>query len=142
APDDSVAVSEQEHTGQDNPAAETSEETAEHAERADGVEELDHEAEGVDRRAPRLGRGWLVGICAGLIALTVAAVVGGILLIRDNRSIEAINRDDAAALQAARDCVTALQAPDTAAMSAAQMKIMECSTGAFGAQASTFGSIL
>jgi Mce-associated membrane protein len=84
----------------------------------------------------------VAGITAGLVALTVAAVAGGILLIRDNRVIEEINRNDAAALQAARDCVAALQAPNTDAMSAAQMKIMECSTGAFAAQAATFGGIL
>ena len=142
APNDSVAVSEPEPTGkehQDSPAAE---ETNPDAESSEGVEELGVVAEGVDRRPPRLGRGWVVGICAVLAALTIAAVVGGILLIRDNRGIEEVNRNDAAALQAAKDCVAALQAPDTAAMSAAQMKIMECSTGAFGAQASTFGGIL
>src|SRR6185369_9395877 len=88
APDDSVAVTEQEQTGQeflDSPATEV-------------VEESDD-----DRRAPRLGRGWLAGICAALVALTAAAVVGGILFIRDNRGIEEINRNDAAALQAAKD---------------------------------------
>jgi Mce-associated membrane protein len=116
-PDHSVAASEQEQTGQEHPATE-------------------------DRRPPRLGRGWVAGICAGLVALTIAAVVGGVLLIRDNRGIEEASRNDAAALQAAKDCVEALQAPDTNAMSAAQVKIMECSTGAFAAQASTFGGIL
>jgi Mce-associated membrane protein len=130
APDNSVAVSEQEQTSQ---------------EQQDTVDEPTQEAEpsdAVDRRPPRLGRGWMVGICAGLVTLTIAAVIGGILMIRDNRGIEEANRNDAAALQAARDCVAALQAPDTDAMSAAQMKIMECSTGAFGAQASTFGGVL
>ena len=131
-PDNSVAVSEQEqtdHEHQDSPASEV-------------AEESDQVADGVDRRSPRLGRGWLAGICVALVALTAAAVVGGLLLIRDNRGIEEVNRNDAAALQAAKDCVAALQAPDTAAMSAAQMKIMECSTGAFGAQATSFGGIL
>jgi Mce-associated membrane protein len=138
APKDSVAVPEQEQTDHEQPT----EETTPDAEASDGVEELGGVADGVDRRAPRLGRGWVVGICAGLVALTVAAVVGGILLIRDNRGIEEVSRSDAAALQAAKDCVAALQAPDTTAMSAAQIKIMECSTGAFGAQASMFGGIL
>jgi Mce-associated membrane protein len=126
APEDSVAVSEPEQTSQeqDSPVTEVAGET------------------GDERRSPRLGRGWLVGICAALVALTAAAVVGGVLLIRDNRTIDEINRSDAAALQAAKDCVTALQAPDTAAMSAAQVKIMECSTGAFAVQASSYGGIL
>lgn len=132
APDNSVAVSGQEppgHEHQDSPATEVAE---------DGGQIAD----GVDRRSPRLGRGWLAGICAALVALTAAAVVGGVLLIRDSRGIDEINRNDAAALQAAKDCVSALQAPDTAAMSAAQAKIMECSTGAFGVQANQFGGII
>ena len=129
APDDSVAVTDHEQTNRENL------DTDDPTEGADA-------AEGVDHRPPRLGRGWVAGICAGLLALTIAAVVGGVLLIRDNRGIEEINRNDAAALQAAKDCVTALQAPNTDAMSAAQMKIMDCSTGAFGAQAATFGGVL
>ncbi len=132
APDDPVAVSEQEQISQDDsPATEVAEEV---------VEEIPEEV--ADRRPPRLGRGWLAGICAVLMLLTAAAVAGGILLIRDYAHTEAIGRDDAAALQAAKDCVTATQAPDTAAMSAAQLKIIECSTGAFGAQASLYSGVL
>ena len=48
----------------------------------------------------------------------------------------------AVALQAAKDCVIATQAPDTASMGAAQAKIVECSTGDFGAQAVFYGSML
>lgn len=129
APDDSVAVAEQEQTSQELQASQ-------------GVEEHDQVAQDANRRAPRLGRGWMAGICAALVALTAAAVVGGILLLRDNRGIEEVARNDAAALQAAKDCVSALQAPDTAAMSAAQMKIVECSTGAFGTQAATYSGVL
>jgi Mce-associated membrane protein len=143
-PDDSVAAAEQEQTGeqhQDGAAAEVAQATARGAESSEGVDELG-DGEFGGRRPPRLGRGWMAAICAGLVALSIAAVVGGVLLIRDNRGIDQINRNDAAALQAAKECVTALQAPDTAAMSAAQMKIMECSTGAFGAQASMFGGVL
>ena len=139
SPDHSVAVSEHEQTDHEHQGTE---ETTADAEPSESVEELGVVNDGVDRRPPRLGRGWVAGICAALLALTVAAVVGGVLLIKDNRGIEEANREDAAALQAAKDCVTALQAPDTTAMSAAQIKIMECSTGAFGAQASTFGGIL
>ncbi len=146
SPDHSVAVSEQEQTGQEQDSQDSQDTAAAEQTTPDSAESVGVEepaaAPGVDRRPPRLGRGWVAGICAGLLALTVAAVVGGVLLIRDNRAIEEVARNDAAALQAAKDCVTALQAPDTAAMSAAQMKIMECSTGAFGAQAATFGGIL
>ena len=55
---------------------------------------------------------------------------------------EAIARAEAAALQAAKDCVAATQAPDTAAMIASQSKIIECSTGDFGAQATLYSSVL
>lgn len=129
APDHSVAVSEHEQIDAENrdPVTQTAEEVSE---------------DGVDRRPPRLGRGWLAGICAALVVLTAGAVAGGIWLLRDNRDTEAIARADAAAVAAAKDCVAATQAPDTAAMSAAQMKIMECSTGAFGAQAAMYGGVL
>ena len=130
APDESVVTSDPEQISQepeDSPPEEAAEELPEDV---------------VDRRPPRLGRGWVASICAGLVLLTVAAVAGGILLIQDNRRSEAIARDNAAALQAAKDCVAATQAPDTAAMSQAQLKIMECSTGAFGAQASLYSGVL
>jgi Mce-associated membrane protein len=140
APDDFVAVPDQEQTGKEH--QDSADESTPDAAPSDDVEDLGVADAGVDRRPPRLGRGWLAGISAGLLAFTVAAVVGGILLIRDARGIDEVNRNEAAALQAAKDCVAALQAPNTDAMSAAQMKIMDCSTGAFGAQAATFGGIL
>ena len=128
APDESVAVSEQDsQEPEDRPPEEVAAVLPEDV---------------ADRRPPRLGRGWMAGICAGLVLITAAAVAGGIFLIRDNRDSEAIARDNAAALQAARDCVAATQAPDTATMSAAQLKIIECSTGAFGAQASLYSGVL
>ncbi len=129
APDESAAVSEQEQTDHEyqNPAA---------TEVAEEVPDV------ADRRPSRLGRGWLVGICAGLLILTIAAVVGGVFAIRDHRHGETLARDDAAALQAAKDCVTATHAPDTAAMSASQLKIIECSTGDFGAQATLYSGVL
>src|ERR1700761_7618845 len=109
APDESVVTSDPEQISQE--PEDSPPEVA-----AEGLPE-----DVVDRRPPRLGRGWVAGICAGLVLLTVAAGAGGILLIKDNRRSEAIARDNAAALQAAKDCVAATQAPDTAAMSQAQL---------------------
>jgi Mce-associated membrane protein len=132
APDESVAVSEQEQTSEElqtNPA-----------EADEVIEEIPEDA--ADRRPPRLGRGWMAGICLALLLLTAGAVAGGIYLIRDHGHSQALARDDAAALQAAMECVAATQAPDTDAMSQAQVKIMECSTGAFGAQASLYSGVL
>ena len=78
APDESVAVTEQEQISeddQDSPTPEIAEDAA-------------------DRRPPRLGRGWAAAICAALLLLTAAAVVGGLFFIRDYRQTEAIARDD------------------------------------------------
>jgi len=95
-----------------------------------------------DRRPSRLGVGSLVSICALLVLLAGGAAAGGYLALQSHRDSQAIARTEAAALAAARDCVTATQAPDTAAMLASQSKIIECSTGAFGLQAPLYGSVL
>jgi Mce-associated membrane protein len=95
-----------------------------------------------DRRPARLGRGWVAAICAGLLVLAGAGAVAGFLLLKANQQSEKAAREEAAALQAARDCVAATHAPDVTAMSAAQSKIIECSTGDFGAQASLYSGVL
>jgi Mce-associated membrane protein len=95
-----------------------------------------------DRRPSRLGIGWAASICVALVLAAAGVAVGGYLALRSHNDSEAIARADAAALQAAKDCVTATQAPDTAAMSAAQSKIIECATGDFGAQATLYSGVL
>jgi Mce-associated membrane protein len=126
-PDESLAVSTQDPTEQV-----TEEEAPEPAD----------EAIGGGRRPSRLGVGWVGGICAALVVLAAGAGVGGYLALRSHDDSEAITRADAAALQAAKDCVAATNAPDATAMAAAQSKIIECSTGDFGAQASLYSSML
>ena len=139
-PDESLAVSPEERT-EHRP-----EELPQPVEDAAGVPSGDNStaADGPTdgRRNPRLGRGWVAGICASLLVITAATVTGGYLALRAHQQSEAIERNDVVALQAAKDCVTATQAPDTAAMSAAQSKIIECSTGNFGAQAGLYASML
>lgn len=95
-----------------------------------------------DRRPTRLGVGWAVSICALLLLLGAGAVTGGYFALRANAQAADIARSDDAALAAAKDCVAATQAPDTAAMTAAQSKILECSTGDFGVQAGLFSSVI
>jgi len=90
----------------------------------------------------RFGRGWLTGICAALLVLAAGLTVTGYLLLQSNARSEQIARDDAVALQAAKDCVTATQAPDVASMGAAQAKIVDCATGDFGAQAVFYSSMM
>jgi Mce-associated membrane protein len=96
----------------------------------------------VVRRQEHLGRGWFVAICAVLVLLTAGAGVGGYLALRSHDESEAIARDDAAALARAKECVAATQAPDIAAMTASQSKILECSTGDFAVQANLFAGML
>ncbi|MBN3511742.1 hypothetical protein [Mycolicibacterium nivoides] len=95
-----------------------------------------------ESRPSRLGRGWVAAILAGLLVLAAAVGVGGYLALRAHQDSERIASDEAEALAAAKDCVTATQAPDTQAMIAAQTKIIECSTGDFGAQAGLYSGML
>ncbi|MGE2732522.1 hypothetical protein ACQI4F_23900 [Mycolicibacterium vaccae] len=95
-----------------------------------------------NRRPTRLGSGWVGAVCALLLLLTAGAVAGGFFANRANERADEIARADDAALAAAKECVAATQAPDTAAMTAAQSKILECSTGEFGVQAGLYSSVL
>lgn len=95
-----------------------------------------------DRRPSRLGRGWVATIAAGLLVLAAAGGIGGYLALKSNQQSQDSARQETAALQAARDCVSATHAPDVTAMTAAQSKIIECSTGDFGAQASLYSGVL
>jgi Mce-associated membrane protein len=127
-PDESLAVSTEDQTEQ--------------ATELRSPEPADEGTVGDGRRPSRLGVGWVASICAGLFVLAAGTGVGGYLALRSHDDSEVIARADAAALQAAKDCVAATNAPDTAAMTAAQSKIIECSTGDFGAQASLYSSVL
>lgn len=100
------------------------------------------EAGGDDRRPSRLGIGWVGSLVAVFLLLAAGAGVGGYLALRSHRDSVAIARADSAALAAAKDCVSATNAPDTAAMTAAQSRIIECSTGDFGVQATLYSSVL
>lgn len=106
------------------------------------AETADSDAESRQHRPTRLGRGWVAGICAVLLLSAAAAAVGGYLALRDHQQSERLARDEAVALQAAMDCVGATHAPDTAAITEGQAKIIECSTGDFGAQAALYSGVL
>jgi Mce-associated membrane protein len=96
----------------------------------------------VARRPERFGRGWLVAICLALLVLTAGVGAGGYLALTSHDRSEVIAREDAMALARAKECVAATQAPDTAAMTASQTKVIECATGDFGVQANLFASML
>ena len=90
----------------------------------------------------RLGRGWLIGVAAVLVVLAGGLGAGGYLALRSDRDSQALARRDDAAVQAAKDCVAATQAPDTRAMAAAAQKMIECGSGAFRSQAILYSGLL
>ncbi len=97
----------------------------------------------IERPASRLGlRRWVIGVAAALLLAAGGVGYGGWLALHSHQKSRAIERDDAAAIKAAQDCVAAMQAPDTNAMSAAALKMVECTTGDFGAKAALFGGVL
>lgn len=140
APDRSVAESAQTVVETEE---ETSQSPAPEGETTEGPDNGDVAAPvGSGRRPSRLGRGWITAVCVGLVLMSAGIAGGGYLALREHQRSDEIARNNAAALAAAKDCVTATQAPDTAAMAAGQAKILECSTGDFGAQATLYSGIL
>ena len=137
----------------DDPTAEeTAEDSLESAAAADPeTSESDAEdlAESADTEAAddpggpsRLGRSWVVGIAAALALLAGGVGAGGYLALRSHLDSQATARRDAAAVEAAKDCVAATQAPDIAAMAASAQKIIECGAGAFRSQAILYSGLL
>ncbi|OBA73170.1 Mce protein [Mycobacterium sp. 1554424.7] len=96
----------------------------------------------VERRPSRLGRGWLSGIAAALVLLAGGLGAGGYFALRYHHDSQVIARNDAAALKAAVDCVSATQAPDTNAITQSEQKIIECGTDAYRSQALLYTSMI
>jgi Mce-associated membrane protein len=90
----------------------------------------------------RLGRSWFVGIAAAVVLLAGGIGAGGYLALRSHLDSQETARRDAAAVEAAKDCVAATQAPDIAAMAASAQKIIECGAGAFRSQAILYSGLL
>jgi len=96
----------------------------------------------VERGKSRLGRAWLAGIAAILLILAGCIGFGGYYALRAHRDIAALQRNDAAALSVAKDCVAATQAPDTSSMAASEQKIVDCGTDQYRTQALLYSSML
>jgi len=97
----------------------------------------------VERSRSRLAsRGWVVGVCATLVVLAAVLATGGYFALRSQDQSVAAARAEKAAMQAAKDCVAATQAPDTSAMAASQRKIIDCATGDFSVQANLYSGVL
>ena len=67
---------------------------------------------------------------------------GGYLALRAHHESQAMARNNAAALKAAKECVAATQAPDTNAMVASEQKIIDCGTDVYRTQALLYTSML
>lgn len=94
------------------------------------------------RGPSRVGRGWLAAIAAVLVLCALGIGGGGYLALHYHHQSQRIARNDAAALKAAVECVSATQAPDTNAMTASEQKIVDCGTDAFRSQALLYTSML
>jgi Mce-associated membrane protein len=126
----------------------TAEETAEDSTESDAADESDAEdgsvteVEDDPRGGSRLGLRWFVGIAAALAVLAGGIGAGGYLALRAHHDSRATAHNDAAALEAAKDCVGATQAPDIGAMASSAQKIIECGAGAFRSQAILYSGLL
>jgi Mce-associated membrane protein len=91
------------------------------------VESTDHPS--------RVGHGWFIAICAALLLLAGGVGTGAYFAFRAHHSDQAMTRADFEAMAAAKECVLATNAPDPATMAQSLQKIIDCSTGDFGAYA-------
>ena len=107
----------------------------------DSVDETEA-VDGQQSRGSRLSGRRLAAVCATLVIASLLIAAGGFLALRAHQKSVAAARAETAALAAAKDCVTATQAPNAAAMAASQQKIIECATGDFGAQATLYSGLL
>lgn len=128
-------------------SAEPEESVAEPADEQDDDAQADEagpaEADsGVTRRPEKFGRGWFLAACAALVIVAAAIGTGGYFAFQAQAAGKETARNDALALERAKECVAATQAPDIAAMTASQSKIVECSTGDFAVQANLFAGML
>jgi Mce-associated membrane protein len=108
----------------------------------DLAESADTDVAGDPGASSRLGRRWFVGIAAAVALLAGGVGAGGYLALRSHQESQATARRDAAAVEAAKDCVGATQAPDITAMAASAQKIIECGAGAFRSQAILYSGLL
>jgi Mce-associated membrane protein len=118
---------------------------------ADEAEIVESEATAVDEteaangeqpRGSRLTGRRVAVVCSGLVIAGLLIATGGFFALRAHQTSVTAARNETVALAAAKDCVTATQAPDAAAMAASQQKIIECATGDFGAQATLYSGLL
>jgi Mce-associated membrane protein len=117
--------------------------TAEGSAESEGTDASAEAAEsGAGRGPSRLGLGWAAGIAAALVLFAGGVGAGGYLALRAHQQSQTLARDNAAALEAAKVCVAATQAPDTSTMAASEQKIIDCGTDVYRSQALLYTSML
>jgi len=93
--------------------------------------------------ASRLSTGrWLTGIVAAVAIGAVLLAVGGAGALMGHRTNAAAANGEVMAVAAAKDCITATQAPDLEAMKDSQRKIVECATENYAPQANLYSGLL
>jgi Mce-associated membrane protein len=95
-----------------------------------------------ERGPSRLSRKWLVGITALLFLAAGGIGAGGYFALRSHHESQVIDRNNAAALDAAKACIAATQAPDTNTISQSEQKIIDCGTDEYRSQAMLYTSML
>lgn len=123
-------------------SAESTEVTAEAAEESGAATEESPEYEATERGPSRLGLGWAAGVAVALVLFAGGIGAGGYLALRAHQQSQTLARNNAAALEAAKVCVAATQAPDTSAMAASEQKIIDCGTDVYRSQALLYTSML
>ncbi len=98
---------------------------------------------GSDTPASRLATGrWLTGIVTAVVVSAVLLAAAGVLALMGHRTNAAAAEDEVLAVAAAKDCITATQAPDLKAMKDSQRKIVECATENYAPQANLYSGLL
>jgi Mce-associated membrane protein len=96
----------------------------------------------VVRGPSRMSRGWLAGITAVLLLAAAGIGVGGCFALHYHHGSQAIARHNAAALEAAKVCIAATQAPDTTTIAKSERQIIDCGTDEYRSQALLYTSML
>ena len=98
---------------------------------------------GNDVPASRVGtRRWLTGVVAAVAVSALLLSGAGVLALLGHRTNAAAADGEVLAVAAAKDCITATQAPDLAAMMDSQRKIVECATENYAPQANLYSGLL
>jgi Mce-associated membrane protein len=90
----------------------------------------------------RLSGSRLHWVIAGVASAALVLMAAGVLALLGHRGSSKAIDDEAIAVAAAKDCITATQAPDVKAMAESQRKIIECSSENYAAQANLYSGLL